>query len=297
MSDQEIHAPTEATGLQGDGESQVANRHGGKDASGLQPASPVESAPRRLQYLPAFRFVFDHPDWFTTVVYASLIGFLPVLGQIASFGYFYEIVEAMHRDPNGSYPKFEFRRFNEYCTRGVWPYVLAMMVGVIIYLFAWLPTQLTFQFTFMFLLTNTQVGLVILGIVAPVVLVLAVVVLLVVTTFSSPFLLRAGLAQDFSQILRFDWSMGYIKRVWPEEILATLFLLVTSLILVPLGCLVFLYGAYAAGAIISIASANIRWQLYEIYLERGGEPIPLHPLPAEEPPAQVEARSGGATGV
>src|SRR5688572_8293 len=85
MSDQEIHAPTEATGLQGDGESQVANRHGGKDASGLQPASPVESAPRRLQYLPAFRFVFDHPDWFTTVVYASLIGFLPVLGQIASF--------------------------------------------------------------------------------------------------------------------------------------------------------------------------------------------------------------------
>ncbi len=261
--------------------------------SGAKPDAEPESrghdaqdAPRRLTYLPAFRFVFENRDWFSTIVFSSVIGFLPVLGQIAHMGFYYEIVESLHRQPTAPYPKFEFRRFGDYCTRGVWPYVLAMMVGLMIYMFAWVPTQLTFQFTFMFLINNAQVGLIVLGIVAPVVLFLALLVVLAATTLSAPFLLRAGLTQSFPLIFRFDWCKGYIKRVWVEEILATLFLFMTSLVLVSLGCCVFLYGAYAAGAIITIASANIRWQIYEIYLERGGEPIPLHPLPAEAPPVQ-----------
>jgi hypothetical protein len=120
---------------------------------------------------------------------------------------------------------------------------------------------------------------------------MALTVLLGVTTFSAPFLLRAGLAQSFRQIFHFDWCKGYVKRVWVEEILATLFLLATSIVFVSLGCCVFVYGAYAAGAIVSIASANVRWQIYEIYLERGGEPIALHPLPAETPPVEAFARS------
>jgi hypothetical protein len=106
---------------------------------------------------------------------------------------------------------------------------------------------------------------------------------------TAPFL-PAGLTQDFRQIFRFDWCAGYVKRMWVEEVLATMFLLATSLILVSLGCCVFCYGAYAAGAIVTIASAYIRWQIYEIYLERGGEPIRLHPLPAEAPPVQVRTQ-------
>jgi uncharacterized protein DUF4013 len=252
--------------------------------------------PRRLVYFPAFRFVFDNPDWFTTVVFTSVIGFLPILGQIAHIGFYYDVVEALHRQPHVPYPKFEFRRFGDYCTRGVWPYVLAMMVGMLVYFFAWLPTQLTLQFGFIFLISNTQMGTLILGIVAPVVLTGALFILVGVTVVTSPFMLRAGLAQDFRQIFRFDWCQGYLRRMWADEVLATLFLLASSLALISLGCCVFVYGAFAAGAVVSIASAHIRWQLYAIYLERGGEPIPLHPLPAEEPPVQVTMSPRGNSG-
>jgi hypothetical protein len=99
-----------------------------------EPPSSAPPAPRRLAYLQAFRFVFENPDWFTTIVFSSVISFLPVLGQIAHLGFYYDIVEALYRQPDAPYPKFEFRRFGDYCTRGVWPYVLAMMTGLIVYI-------------------------------------------------------------------------------------------------------------------------------------------------------------------
>jgi hypothetical protein len=39
-----------------------------------------------------------------------------------------------------------------------------------------------------------------------------------------------------------------------------------------------------APILVLMLSAHLSSQLYAIYLERGGEPIPLRPLPAEVPP-------------
>jgi hypothetical protein len=266
-----------------------ADRETPTDLTIEKPVPPDAAAaapqPRKLTFLPAFRYVFDNPDWFLTVVFGGLCGFIPVLGQVAQMGFFYEIVEGLYRRPDAPYAKFDFRRFADYCERGVWVYVLAMLVGTVIYMFVFLPVQLTFQFSFIALVSNQSVLMVVMAILGPVILLGALLVMVGTNVLTSPLFLRAGLAQRFRPIFRFDWMKGFLKRVWVEEVLATLFIMASAALLLPLGCLVFCYGLYAAGMIVSIASAHMQWQIYEIYLERGGEPIPLVPLPAQEPPA------------
>lgn len=218
------------------------------------------------------------------MVLAAVCGFIPVLGSVALWGYYYEIVEALYRQPDAPYPQFDFRRFSAYCTRGVWPYVLMIMVGTIIQFFLQPFLQITLQGGMMLMISNQQAGAIVLAIAAPVILVGLLVLAVGVTVATAPMLLRAGLTQDFRLIFRFDWFQGYWKRVWVEEVLATLFLLAATAVLFPLGCCAFGVGIFAAGVVTWIAASHMQWQIYEIYLERGGEPIPLHPLPAEVPP-------------
>jgi hypothetical protein len=54
-----------------------------------------------------------------------------------------------------------------------------------------------------------------------------------------------------------------------------LFLAVSSMVVMFLGMMAFCVGMYPAMAIVMLARAHAEYQLYELYLARGGEPIPL----------------------
>lgn len=257
------------------------------DASAVPPAEP---APRRLTYLSAFRYVFENPDWFSSMVFGTIFSFLPVLGPVALWGYSYEIIEALHRRPNVPYPKFEFKRLGEYCMRGVWPYILALTVETILGILFQVVYQVVFQGGLMLWMSNQQAAAIVTAIVAPILVGGGVILAVGVAVGTGPFLIRAGLTQDFRQVFHLAWIKGYWKRVWPEQILAYLFIMAATTILRPLGCLLFGVGFFAAYFVLWIAASHLQWQIYEIYLERGGEPIPLHPLPAEAPPVQVDDR-------
>jgi hypothetical protein len=245
-------------------------------------------APRKLKFLPAYQFVFDHREWPITILLAAVCLFLPVLGQVALWGFFYDLVEALHRQPNTPYPKFDFRRFGDYCVRGVWPYVLFQMIQVAIQLFVQLPLQFSIQGMAILLASNPQVGGIVLAIAAPILITFLLVLFLAVAVLTTPMLIRAGLTQDFRLVFRFAWFKDYLKRVWVEEVLATLFVAVSGALLMAAGACFFCVGLFLAIILVWMASAHLQWQIYEIYLERGGEPIPLHPLPAEAPPAAVQ---------
>lgn len=243
--------------------------------------------PRKLTFLPAFRYVFENPDWFPSMVFGTIFSFLPVLGEVAMWGYSYEIIEALYRRPNATYPKFEFKRLGEYCMRGVWPYILACTVGAIIGILFQVVYQVVFQGGLMLWMSNQQVAAIVTAIVAPIIAVGVLIVSIGVAVGTGPFLIRAGLTQDIRLIFRLAWIKGYWQRVWVQQILAFLFLAAATIVLRSLGCLLFGIGFFAAYFVLWIAGTHLQWQIYEIYLERGGEPIVLQPLPAQEPPAQV----------
>jgi hypothetical protein len=121
---------------------------------------------------------------------------------------------------------------------------------------------------------------VIIGLGSIVFVMLEFVMILLVTLAIQPFMLRAGLSQDFGQAFKFGWAMDYLKRNWLEIILFQLFFMVTGVPLMLAGALVFCIGAYAAGALLILAQAHMLLQLYNLHLARGGEPIPLkEPIP------------------
>jgi hypothetical protein len=73
--------------------------------------------------------------------------------------------------------------------------------------------------------------------------------------------------------------MPYLKdflgRVGTELVLSFLFLLVTAPFVALAGILALCIGLYAAIVVISFAQYHLYYQLYELYLARGGTPIPL----------------------
>jgi len=88
-------------------------------------------------------------------------------------------------------------------------------------------------------------------------------------------------------MVNFRWVGHYLQTMWLETTLVWLFVMLSSLVLLPLGCLLLCFGFFLAIALLTIVQGHLHCQLYELYLYRGGEPIPLRPLRADVPPVMT----------
>jgi hypothetical protein len=96
-----------------------------------------------------------------------------------------------------------------------------------------------------------------------------------------PLYLRAGLRRDFGSAFSMAFLKDFLKRTWGPLLLSQIFLHVTGVVVVLAGFMLCIVGMYPAAALVMMATHHIDYQLYELYLQRGGEPI----LPREARPA------------
>lgn len=245
------------------------------------PAPPrSESEPKavrreRIEYLAAFRYVFTHPEWIKNLLIFAAFTLVPVLNTVLVYGYLYETTEHLHRRMSGPYPLFEVRRFAHYMTRGIWCYLIVQILSVVIAPFFVISFDGTMFSTIAISRANQAAAAVMLAVVVPLVVTLLFLFLLSLSIVVTPFLLRAGLTQDFGLTFNFRWVADYLRKMWLEVLLVNVFASLSGIVLAVLGCALFCYGALVAGALMTLASAHLNWQLYELYLSRGGEPIPL----------------------
>jgi hypothetical protein len=237
------------------------------------PAEPIE----RLRYLESYRFVFSSPNWFMNLLLGSVCLFIPVVGQIVFWGYEFELIDALHRGRRTGYADFDFNRFTDYLKRGVWPWLIVFMTQMILQ-----PVLIVFMYAGMFgvmgaLMTETTAGYVTAAVLVPALIIGLMIFSLALGLVLTPIVLRAGLTQDFAKAFDFAWVKTFIARMWVEQVLVSLFLMVSSLLWVLLGYLLFCIGVIPASIVVALASTHLLWQLYEIFLSRGGEPIPLKP--------------------
>lgn len=258
--------------------SQVDNPYAVKAAPPSSP--PGAGPPARMDYFGSYGAVFQNPSWVPNIFFAAIVNLIPVIGPIVMLGYQFEIVESQIRDPRRGYPNFDWNRFIEYLTRGAWPFLMSLIVGAVaapIAMIAWFGTMIMAA-----ALAGgggdagAAIGLMMFFAGFVMFFLLLVGMQFVVTAFQ----IRAGLTQDFAASFNFTWVRDFISRVWVEMILAMLFVAVTAIVLVVLGALVLCVGMYLAIAVVMMAQAQIYYQLYCLYLSRGGEPIPLKPAPA-----------------
>ena len=240
-----------------------------------------------MQYLYSYRYLFDHPNWGTTLLACSLCQLVPIVGPIVALGYQDEVIESLHRGDGAKHPAFDTSQLGYYLKRGVWPLLVALLLVLLM-----MPVFMVMTFGTLFgvialAAAARDAAPAVLGVAIPLAILVQFAIALAMNMVTLPIMLRAGLSQDFGEAFRMSWTWDFIRRVWLEELLAQLFLTITAPILVVLGLALFCVGMYPATAVIQMAASHLQYQLYELYLARGGEPIPLKPPPVRVQPAII----------
>jgi len=236
-----------------------------------------------MHYLRSYLFIFDSPKWALNLLFGAVCLLIPAVGPLLVQGYCFEVIEALHRRRRDTdYPEFTFEKFVPYLVRGVWPFLVGLVIMV----------PLGFLFFIGFFGIGVASAAVAGGGRGPAGNAAGVLILLMYLGFflllalvsfvTMPLLLRAGLIQDFAPAFALAFAKDFLGKMWVEMLLSTLFLWVTSPFVLLAGVLAFCVGYIPAAMIILLAQHHLWYQLYELYLQRGGQPIPLKPEGREE---------------
>ncbi len=256
--------------------------------AGEEVADPLPAERTRLEYFRSYQQPLHSANWAINLLWGMLAffssGVIPIVGPMVWTGYLYECVEALAASRGRMLPDFDVNRFGEYITRGVFPFFVQMVswlglgaAYLLLYLFMFLSAMAASAVGQQHLVIALTIGGILYAFTVAAIVVLPLIVL-------APLMLRLGLSQDVAIGFQLRWSVDFLRRMWPEITATTLFVLMTGAILTTLGCVLFIVGSYFAWAWATLANAHLSWQLYELYLARGGEPIPLKPRKVMPPP-------------
>ncbi|MBL8796697.1 MAG: DUF4013 domain-containing protein [Planctomycetia bacterium] len=226
-----------------------------------------------MHYARSWRFIFDSPHWLTNLLLMVLCGFVPVLGPLVMLGYHYAVVQSLHLSRDARYEDFNFDRLMAYLMRGVWPFLLHLIVIF--------PLMLTMLLIWGIgaglaaaLVTETNAAVVVpllIGAAMIVYLATLFVALLIVV----PMELRFGLAQEFALGAAWEFGSDFRRRVGRELAWSLVYNFLMGPLVLFAGALVCCVGMYPANEWLLLSHYHRVGQLYQLYLERGGTEVPL----------------------
>jgi Protein of unknown function (DUF4013) len=227
-----------------------------------------------MEYLKAYQSFFETPKWPLHLLIGAVAQFVPIVGPIVLLGFIYDVIEAKHRHGSNAFPLFDFNRLGAYLQRGLWPFLVSLVVSIPLVLLV-IPMFTIFAIT-MSVSAGRNDGspvfpLAFMAVAIPLFIILSITLRFV----TMPMVLRAGLSQDFGSAFSWTFARDFLGRVWKEMLVSMLFLIATGFVVVLAGILVLIVGIYAAVIVIMFAQMHLQYQLYELYLGRGGTPIPL----------------------
>ncbi|HZN36081.1 MAG TPA: DUF4013 domain-containing protein [Pirellulaceae bacterium] len=246
-----------------------------------QSSTPAFKPIERLEYMRMYNYVFENPNWVMNVLLTAVCTLIPVIGPLVLMGYQYEVMIALLMSGGARYPDFDFNRFADYLIRGLWPFLVGLVASLVL-----VPLMMVLFIPMMLLFVGAanagqDAGPFVVLIGMPILVLLNLAIVIVFQMVLLPLQLRAGLAQDFGVAFNFQWIVNFAKKTWLEMVLGLLFVTFSYLVLAMLGFLVFCVGVYAAVALFVLAQAHLLYQLYLLFLSRGGEPVQIKMSPAK----------------
>jgi hypothetical protein len=254
------------------------------------PAAPQALPERtRLEYFRSYQAVLGSGNWVLNLLWGSLAffssSFIPIVGGMVWTGYAYDCVEHLHVTRGKEMPDFDANRFSDYLTRGVFPFLVQLVLWCSLgacYILMYIGLAIIIGLAEA---AGDENAVIVLATGIPLLLLLLSLLVIIPMILLAPLMLRLGLSQDLSIGFKLSWWGDFLRRMWPEIVLTTLFVLMTGFIITSFGCLVMIIGFYTGWVWVSLASAHLAWQLYDLYLARGGEQVPLKPRRLVPPPA------------
>lgn len=219
-----------------------------------------------MQYQLAFGFILNRTGGAVNLLLITVCNFIPILGPIVLLGYRAEVAQTLLRDDElRRHPKLDFNRFMEYLTRGVWPFITSLIVGVAAAVFVGIAAVVA-------------IGIGIAANKPELALILTYAfmfpILIISMVASAPMTFHAELSGKFDLGAEFRFALSFWKIVGGQAIIAMLVFIPLSILVAIGGLLLCFVGVYPASALTQMAGQHILVQLYALYLERGGDPIP-----------------------
>ena len=244
------------------------------------PAVPVEVVPEEnfaFRYMRPFSYIFENPKWVTNVLLLGVVQFIPIVGPLAMIGYQYEVVMALLRRPTDEYPDFDFNRFTDYMKRGVWPFLVMLVWGMVL---GAVMSVLVVAGAVAVAATSSGnssradaefFGMIFMGVTMAV----AIFGGMGLQVIALPLMLRSGLQKDFASGFSLGFAFQFLGNTWKEMIVAIFLLTLAALAAVFVGLMLFCVGQYFTMAIIILAQCHVLMQLYRLHVSRGGQTIAL----------------------
>jgi hypothetical protein len=235
------------------------------------------SLPRAtMNYTASVTDFFKPPKWLTNLLLAGVCVFIPFIGAIVIKGWIIGGLWGRDDERPETFPDFDFGNFGKYLERGLWPFLVMLVssvaIGMVLAIFivpaALVSTAVTH---------GTNDNGCVAAIMALFMFCFYIIIVVAMLFLLTPLTIRATLIQDFAQSFNLPFVKRFASLMWKEILLAALFQVVAGAVLVSVGALALCIGAYFATVIIYFSWLHLHKQLYQLYLSRGGEPIPLSP--------------------
>lgn len=224
-----------------------------------------------IQFKAALTDIFKTEKKWMTVLGISVCFLIPVVGPMVAIGF---LLRRFAREREGHPAEdFDFNHFSEYLKIGLWP-TLATMVFSLLFV----PLIILMSVAPMAMIplaeNGNEAAMAIFMIVTSIVMFLLIIVM---TMFMYPIMLRSGLTMDFKAGFSWSFMKSFVAKVGLSLIGYYLLLMLVTLPLVLVGYLALIVGAYVVAAWVQFAMMHLVYQHYDLMIERGGERIEVNP--------------------
>ena len=224
----------------------------------------------------AIKFPFKGEHAWANLGCMALCLLIPVVGGIVAGGYRVVIDKKLIENLDADAPRFSFQRFSDYLIRGVWPFLVGMLMVLCLVPFVLVAWAMTIAG---FLLVDRSVGwgiaLIIIGVC------LYLLSFLLFAPVLAPMQFKAGLEGKFEAAFDVAYLSDYWKRVGLLTIGAHFLLVILMVPAMLVSMCVPYLGLFALITLMMFVTAHWNTQLYLEYLRRGGIAVAFTPEPIE----------------
>lgn len=244
------------------------------NADTLSTAVPTVG-PTKLDLGRAATWMFKSPNWLTNIFWLFVCGLLGtiVVGSLAAMGYQFEIIQRRSLGRDKDYPDFDPNRATDYLIRGVWPFLVYFIAAAILSVVIGIVALIVVLVCILPFAPNDPPG----PAIALMVFLLACIgfcTMLASLYVIGPMTLRAGLANKFEEGFRFEWVKDFSRRMWKTMLLAFVYMLCMAIVAEICGLALCIVGLFFTMAWFQLFASDLAAQMYDIYLNRGGQLIP-----------------------
>jgi hypothetical protein len=240
-----------------------------------------------MNYAASVSDYFKHPKWGMNCLLGGVCILIPIIGQLVLSGWLITGFWARGNDDNPvTFPRFDFQYFGKYLERGLWPFLVSLVASLVL-----VPVIMVLMIGPMFLSgafahhTAERAPDAFPVLLMVTMFVIYPVILLAFNFLLVPLMLRATITQDFKAAFDFAFLKSFVSLVWQEMLVSFLFLFGVGIVMMIVTVITCYIGLFFAAPVVSFAWYHLLKQLYQLYLARGGQAVPLSPKLNDLPPA------------